>query len=572
MKKTTLRTKQIVAFSVIIISFVLIMITLYLRFIQAIRETTYEKMQGQAKYYLETYETEISHVRGLQAEFFNSRNLAFLANTEITLDDYEKREILLSLQEKLDSIAGASNMVQDCIFYLPENGYKLTQSDVRKMNTLDYGEMEQYLSYSQDSVYFDGEQFYSILSGRKDNDVPYVFVMIFSTEQIQKQLGIFNTGDNSGDFIYNEEFGALIESVESNYNGNDILSKLEKDENGEFKEVQEIRDKGTNFLVFVGGNGTLGLFVQYVEESSIMRFIMVSWIYLIAALIVMIGMSVFFIAYTNRIIHKPMGELLKAFEHVKEGDLDHPIYREQEDEFAYMYEGFNEMQSQLKQKINEVYIQTNLAQKAQLKQLQAQINPHFLYNSFFTLSRRIKREDYENAEEFAKHLGNYFRFLTRNGSDDVKLSQEVSHAKSYAEIQSIRFAGRLQIEFEELPERFGDILVPRLILQPLLENSFNHGLENRVSDGILRVSFSYQESRLLICVEDNGEEATDEAIEELRKSLEDDNNTLEVTGVINIHKRLQGYFNGQAGLMVERSELGGIAVSIYIEYTEERNE
>ena len=99
---------------------------------------------------------------------------------------------------------------------------------------------------------------------------------------------------------------------------------------------------------------------------------------------------------------------------MKEGNLNQHIYRNTEDEFSYVYSGFNDMEDRLKHLIDEVYIQTNLAQRAQLKQLQAQINPHFLYNSFFTLSRRIKRQDYENAEEFAKHLGNYFRYLTRS--------------------------------------------------------------------------------------------------------------------------------------------------------------
>ncbi|MBE6023519.1 MAG: HAMP domain-containing protein [Cellulosilyticum sp.] len=564
MKETTLRTKQILAFSVIILSFLLIMTVLFLWFIQTIRQMTYDKMQAQAKYYLETYEKEISHVRGLQAEFFNSRNLAFLVNTEIKLDDYEKRNTLLSLQEKLDSIAGTSNIVQDCIFYLPDSQYKLTQSDVRKMSPSDYEKMEEYLSYGQDAVYYDGTNFCSVLRGRREGDVPYLFVMVFSTEQIKKQLDIFNTGENSGNFIYNEECDEMVEATDSQYRGMNILKQLEKDETGEYKKVQEISSDGTNFLVFVGGRGTLGFFVQYIEESSIMRFVIVSWIYLLVAVLVMIGMSIFFIAYTNRIIHKPMGELLKAFEHVKEGDLNQMIYCDQKGEFAYIYEGFNEMQSQLKQKIDEVYVQTNLAQKAQLKQLQAQINPHFLYNSFFILSRRIKREDYENAEQFAKHLGNYFQFITRNGSDDVRLSQEVAHARSYAQIQSIRFAGRLEIQFEDLPEKFNDIMVPRLILQPLLENAFNHGLENHSSDGRLRISFFNQESNLTIRVEDNVEETTDEMIDKLKHRLENSQDCIEVTGIINIHKRLQGYFNNGAGVTVARSEMGGIAVSIYI--------
>lgn len=132
----------------------------------------------------------------------------------------------------------------------------------------------------------------------------------------------------------------------------------------------------------------------------------------------------------------------------------------------------NDMEDRLSRLIEEVYVQKNLTQKAQLKQLQAQINPHFLYNSFFTLSRRIKRQDYDNAEEFARHLGNYFKYLTRDGSDFIALRQEVEHAKSYATIQQARFSSRVRVCFEQLPDSCSGLMVPRLILQPLLENSF----------------------------------------------------------------------------------------------------
>lgn len=158
------------------------------------------------------------------------------------------------------------------------------------------------------------------------------------------------------------------------------------------------------------------------------------------------------------------------------------------------------MEDQISRLIDEVYVQTNLAQRAQLKQLQAQINPHFLYNSFFVLSRRVKRHDFENAQELAKHLGNYFQFLARNESDFVMLRQEVEHAKSYAAIQGTRFISRLSIEFGELPVECEGILVPRLILQPLLENAFEHGLENKMKDGILKVSFEEGENEIRIHV------------------------------------------------------------------------
>ena len=119
------------------------------------------------------------------------------------------------------------------------------------------------------------------------------------------------------------------------------------------------------------------------------------------------------------------------------------IRHEGQDEFGQLYDGFNRMKERIGKLIDEVYVQTSLAQRAQLKQLQAQINPHFLYNSFFILSRRIKRGDYDNAVEIAEHLGDYFRFLTRNESDYIPLRREVEHAQSYAAVQAARFVDRI---------------------------------------------------------------------------------------------------------------------------------
>ena len=208
-------------------------------------------------------------------------------------------------------------------------------------------------------------------------------------------------------------------------------------------------------------------------------------------------------------------------------------------------------------------MQKGLTQQAQLKQLQAQINPHFLYNTYFMLSRKITRMDYDGAEEISKHLGHYFKYLTRDGSDSLPLRQEVEHAKSYAAIQQNRFSDRITVQFDDLPEVYAGLIVPRLIIQPLLENSFGHGLEKLEHDGLLRLRYTGDTQNLNITVEDNGKDAADETIETLRESL-DDPNVQEVTGLINIHRRLKIYFHGKAGLDIQRSELGGIAVTIFI--------
>lgn len=565
-KKRSLQQKLALAFALVIIGIMLITLMLHFRTVSIVRQVTYDKMNAQAEYYQQTFETEINHALNMQLDFFVDRKLPFLASPVVGLSAYEEREALLTVQERLRTITGITPLIKSGILYIPGNNYCITEGSIRRMTEQDWADLDSCLQTRDKSLQFDGENFYSVRTGESGavviDNPDFVFVLIFSSEQVKESLTLLNTSPQSGAFIYNERYDVMLESSSTDYVGSMIWEQLKKNEKNEYINVQRLRVNGDKYLVLVGGMGEMGYFVQYVEESSTMEYIYQSWGYMILFLIGMIAMSISFILYTRRIVHKPLTKLTKAFEKVKEGNLDEHIYHGTNDEFSYLYQSFNDMEDRLKQLIMEVYVQKNLAQKAQMKQLQAQINPHFLYNSFFTLSRRIKREDYENAEEFAKHLGNYFKYLTRDGSDYIPLRQEVEHAKSYAAIQQVRFA-QVHVTFDELPKEYEGLLVPRLILQPLLENSFGHGLENKVEEGILKVHFLTQEDGIRIIVEDNGEEANEEDIQRMQDSLEEQELD-EVTGMVNIHRRLKIYFHGQAGLLIARSSLGGVAITIDI--------
>ncbi|MOA17245.1 Sensor histidine kinase YpdA [compost metagenome] len=221
----------------------------------------------------------------------------------------------------------------------------------------------------------------------------------------------------------------------------------------------------------------------------------------------------------------------------------------------------------MKSLIDQVYKQRILTQKAELKQLQSQINPHFLYNSFFILNTMTRLRDYDQVERFANQLGEYYQFVTRNQSDEVPLAREVQHARVYTEIQEMRFVNRVSVSFGDLPEDWGHVMVPRLILQPLIENAFEHGLEKKSKDGQLDVRFEREGRIVRLIVEDNGEWIDNEGIDRMNRSLE----TLEdgeKTALINIHQRIRLKFGPDSGLAVTRSDSGGVKATVTIEIHE----
>lgn len=196
-----------------------------------------------------------------------------------------------------------------------------------------------------------------------------------------------------------------------------------------------------------------------------------------------------FYSYTTyRLVKNPINKIVESFRRLEQGALDVNIQFKASDEFNYLYEEFNTMVDCLNTLIDNNYKQQIYIQKAELKQLQSQINPHFLYNSYFILRRMILDRDFENAENLSNYLGTYFQYITRNVMEGVTLQKEMEHAISYARIQQMRFSERMAVEFGEVPPKYRNLIVPRLIMQPILENSIEHGLNRSAKEGLF-VSF-----------------------------------------------------------------------------------
>lgn len=564
--KKSIHKKLAAIFVTIIFIIMLFSMFLYIRTSEIMRRLTYEKMQEQAEFYQSSFDTEFNNILRLQIDFFTNQKLVFLTGDKVLEDDYERREALLSVQERIETISRMSNLVKDSVLFMPKIGYKVTPSTIRQMDEEDFQRMEKYISQSNEQyLNYDGQDFYFLRTSNFGEELEFIFIITLSESQITKHLALLNSFERGGAFIYNEQENVMIESSSAECMGCEIFNQLQMNQDNEYIPVQKVRAGGNTYLVSVGKNSGIGIFVQYVEEGQVMEYSRYLLVYMMFFLLVMVCLSAMFVTYTRRIIHRPMQLLIGAFEKVKVGNMQEHIHHTNDDEFYYLYEGFNDMEDQLDRLIQEVYVQKNLVQKAQMKQLQAQINPHFLYNSFFTLSRCIKIGEYEDAEQFTKHLGTYFKFLTRNGTDDITLKQEVEHARSFASIQGLRFEGRIEIRFGELPSIYQNRKVPRLILQPLLENAFEYGLENQIDGGILQVSFGGEGKRLEILVEDSGEEASEEDIERIRQMLVKEDID-EITGLININRRLQNYFKGKAGMTISRSRFGGMEVGLYMEW------
>ena len=272
-----------------------------------------------------------------------------------------------------------------------------------------------------------------------------------------------------------------------------------------------------------------------------------------------------FILYSYFRLYRPLELLLdEAFQHLEKGELSYRIPSVRSGPYEEIYRTFNTAMDRLEYLMDHVYRQKLLISEMQLKHLQAQINPHFMYNTYYTLYRQIQDEHWDHSRQLARLLGDFYQYITRSSSMEKTLRDEVRHTLTYVEIQTMRFPDTIQ-EIEPLPEDVASMVVPQLIMQPVFENVFQHARDNLHPGEPLHLIMRYQidEDSVRVYVENNGA-LSDDTIQRLQNALEHVDDQEEITGLLNIHKRLQLFYGEGAGLTVSRSKLDGLCVRMLL--------
>lgn len=290
-----------------------------------------------------------------------------------------------------------------------------------------------------------------------------------------------------------------------------------------------------------------------ISEAKDLRWYMVSFSLL--ALFLTILLSVFF---ANRIF-SPVKVLTKAVGAVQKGDLSvraplPPTKDGDYDEIGRLTSAFNHMVERLQHLIEENYLMQIRQKDAQLGALQAQINPHFLYNTLESISCIAQVNEVEEISEISRALANMFRYNVDNKHKEVAVREEVEHLKNYLCIQSIRYGKKLRVHWD-LQENALDCRMLRLVMQPLVENAISHGIEPCRRGGDVWIRVCTEEQMLLLTVEDNGVGIEKGQLEILNRQLSDTTqNSIEKDrhiGIANVNSRLVLYYGIGYGLTIE---------------------
>jgi len=261
-------------------------------------------------------------------------------------------------------------------------------------------------------------------------------------------------------------------------------------------------------------------------------------------------------------IQNPIEDMERLSTKVANGDLTARIELPHVDELDTLAENLNTMTEQIDVLIKKNMEEQKNFQKAEVKALQAQITPHFLYNTFDTIVWLAEEERTDEVVKITKAFSEFLRISLSRGHEWITIGQELEHIKNYLTIQKIRYADILNYNIEANPDLL-DAKIIKLVLQPLVENAIYHGIKNKRGRGVLKVNVDFADEEhktIRFAVEDNGAGFTPERLEEVRNELAsgdlDSEKLSSVYGLYNVNKKLKLYYGNQTSGLIIESEQG----------------
>lgn len=289
-----------------------------------------------------------------------------------------------------------------------------------------------------------------------------------------------------------------------------------------------------------------------------------------ALLALFLGASLIPAYVITRKMYKPLNNLTRTMGHISDGELDERVRVTTKDEIGELSQNFNHMLDHINQLIRQLLKEEMLKKDAELEALQYQITPHFMYNTLNSIkyAALIKGE-----EEIGNMIGDFVELLQASINKKgtfITVSDELHILEHYIRLQEIRYEGKFAANYRISPEARG-CFVPRLILQPLVENALLHGLDMKNGDSSIRILGEVRSETLYLSVEDNGRGMSQDQIEKILTNKAKKTNGLSGIGVANVRERLELYYGEKGGISYE-SGSQGTKVSIWLPVYYEQNQ
>lgn len=272
------------------------------------------------------------------------------------------------------------------------------------------------------------------------------------------------------------------------------------------------------------------------------------------SLLIMIIILLIFVIIASVIISSsisnPIRRLIKSMKRVETGDFDNVSYINSNDEIGLLSESFNTMTHELKNYIEKIYDEEKLKNEAEMAALQAQINPHFLFNTLNSIKWIAAMQKSNKIVELMEALISMLRFATSKVGDMVTIDEEIENVKNYITIQRMRYCSLMEVKFF-IEGEIGICKIPKYTIQPIVENAILHGLPQDDAVGLIQIYIRQQGDNILITVKDNGKGMDEATIRDVTSLISSKEGKFNNIGISNVNSRLKMHFGKDYGLSFE---------------------
>ena len=528
--------------------------------------------------YMKNIEEKLQQYRN-SLEVIANNTVILSTLTDETLNPYDKGE-LVSKEVNNSLLLEKQSEVRNCMIYSSVQDCKIygRRASMMQQASREVWYLQERAMKDDCFSYFalkDSEPILSLVKDIEELDTEHLSrsqLGIIKLDVAMKRLFVPAATDSEENATYdvivykNEGEDAKILYQTLKENGSEILKKYwsdtAKEETGANSEGlidtytvagQTLEDYGLNLLFLFDNQDSLEKRAEIIET--------------ILPLLLLLMIAVTGVIYWYSKDFSSRVELLvKKFRRAETGDLSVSEKISGTDEIAVLDQQFNRMLGKLDQLIKTSYVQKLENKEAQLKNLQLQINPHFLYNTLETISSIAAVKQVFVVCDICGKLGEIFRYsLGKDYGELVPLEQEMTHIKNYMFIQKIRYGDRLQV-FYNIDVDAAHVYIPRFILQPIVENAISHGLSNLTSVGTLEVSAFEKKDRLYIEIEDDGEGMVREKVAEITRFI----NTAQPgegkknIGIRNVNQRIKLAYGEAYGITIRSAPYQGSRFTIQL--------
>jgi two-component system sensor histidine kinase YesM len=523
-------------------------------------------------------ENRISQTVNFVISFSRDPNVEKFNGLNIWDDRYDRMQTRYVVQEKMSLQSGLNNIWPvDYSVYSQQNKEAISNAKAPVVYDEDYLKA----NMSGKWTYGDGRSsgsagngtfnwFYAASYGYqgtlKGSDL--VVQASFSHDNIRKMLDEYKAGGQGNALLYRKGETPIVNESAAPCLLTELASDLDSRELGDKAQYIASLD-GQSYLISSIRSTQLDWYlVDAVPLDQMLGPIAASrnLFYLTMALLLAVGISASVLLYRN--VQRPIIQLIRGLQSVQRGDFSVQIKAKVNNEFSFLFYRFNEMSREIQELVEKVLGEKLRAREATLKQLQAQINPHFLYNCLGFIINMAQMKEEEAVVSMAYNLSAYYRYTTRMERETAALEEEMKLVVNYLEIQMLRNS-RIRYRID-LPEEMKRQQVPRLILQPLVENAIIHGISKSYSAGEIVITGSMGDGFCRIYVDDDGPGLDKDGQEQLLRKMQEPLQEEMGCGLWNTNRRLMHLFGEGSCLRFCDSPLGGFRTELIWRLPEEK--